>query len=109
MDVRPDRTQDLGKRVEVFWEGDEVFYRGTVVGFNAKTNQHQILYDDNDVEKVNLRVCPMTLGSVHASASALQANGMVLHVCCMLVSMLGKGCTGCFSCMGQHAHFCSWL
>ena len=56
MDVRPDRTQDLGKRLEVFWEGDEVFYRGTVVGFNGKTNTHQILYDDNDVEKVNLAV-----------------------------------------------------
>ncbi|KAK9805978.1 hypothetical protein WJX73_010493, partial [Symbiochloris irregularis] len=54
MDVRPDRTQDLGKRVEVFWEGDEVYYRGTVVGYFAKTHQHQILYDDNDVEKVNL-------------------------------------------------------
>lgn len=57
MDVRPDRTKDFGKRVEVFWEGDRVYYRGTVMAFNGKSNTHQILYDDNDVEKVNLNVC----------------------------------------------------
>ena len=68
MDVRPDRTQDLGKRLEVFWEGDEVFYRGTVVGFNGKSKTHQILYDDNDVEKVNLAVCPLLFLAVALGA-----------------------------------------
>lgn len=56
MDSQPERFRDFGKRVEVFWDGDSVFYRGTVTAYSAATRKHTILYDDNDVERVCLEV-----------------------------------------------------
>ena len=56
MDSQPERLKDYGKRIEIFWEGDDVYYRGTVTGFSATTNRHTILYDDNDVERICLEV-----------------------------------------------------
>jgi len=38
----------------VFWDGDGVFYRGTVTSYSAASRKHTILYDDNDVERVLL-------------------------------------------------------
>lgn len=31
MDVNPERRRDLGRRVEVYWDGDGVYYKGTVI------------------------------------------------------------------------------
>jgi hypothetical protein len=31
MDVNPERRRDLGRRIEVWWDGDGVFYRGTII------------------------------------------------------------------------------
>lgn len=60
MDTQPERFKDFGKRLEVFWDGDSVFYRGTVTAYSTTTRKHTILYDDNDVERVDLKVqlCP---------------------------------------------------
>lgn len=52
MDLNPERRRDAGRRIEVYWDGDGVFYRGTVVEFSVKAKKHTILYDDGDVEKV---------------------------------------------------------
>lgn len=56
MDSQPERFKDFGKRLDVFWDGDSVFYRGTVTAYSTTTHKHTILYDDNDVERVNLEV-----------------------------------------------------
>ena len=56
MDTQPERFRDFGKRVEVFWDGDGVFYRGTVTAYSAATRRHTILYDATDVERVCLDV-----------------------------------------------------
>ena len=56
MDTQPERFKDFGKRLDVFWDGDSVFYRGTVTAYSTTTRKHTILYDDNDVERVNLEV-----------------------------------------------------
>ena len=66
MDTQPERFKDFGKRLDVFWDGDSVFYRGTVTAYSTTTRKHTILYDDNDVERVNLEV-----SGTHASHSAL--------------------------------------
>jgi hypothetical protein len=58
MDSKPERFRDFGKRVEVYWEGDGVFYRGTITGYNSAQRKHTILYDDNDVERVCLDSIP---------------------------------------------------
>lgn len=55
MDKRPERHRlnNLGRRVEVLWD-DNAFYRGTVIGFNKAKGLFDILYDDDDVEAVDL-------------------------------------------------------
>lgn len=54
MDTRPDRLRDAWRRIEVFWDGDRRFYRGTVVGFQAARGTHLIRYDDGQRTKENL-------------------------------------------------------
>lgn len=58
MDTQPERLKDFGKRIEVWWEGDNVYYRGTVIGFSKKAHKHTILYDDHESEKVSLDITP---------------------------------------------------
>jgi len=58
MDRQPERMLDFGRRVEVWWEADGVYYRGTVREYNPKTSKHVILYDDNEEERVNLKEVP---------------------------------------------------
>jgi hypothetical protein len=58
MDTQPERLKDFGKRVEVWWEGDNVYYRGTVIGFSKKAHKHTVLYDDHESEKVSLDITP---------------------------------------------------
>jgi hypothetical protein len=54
MDINPDRKRDWGRRVDVYWEGDGVYYRGTVTGYSTTSGKHTIMYDDGDVERVKL-------------------------------------------------------
>jgi len=54
MDTQPERSKDYGRRVEVWWADDEVYYAGTVTGYLAATQRHTILYDDGISEKLNL-------------------------------------------------------
>ncbi len=58
MDTQPERLKDFGKRIEVWWEGDNVYYRGTVIAFSKKAHKHTILYDDHESEKVSLDITP---------------------------------------------------
>mmetsp|Transcript_11539 Transcript_11539/g.19397 ORF Transcript_11539/g.19397 Transcript_11539/m.19397 type:complete len:483 (+) Transcript_11539:13-1461(+) len=38
----------VGRRVEVFWGGDGVWYAGRVAAFHRQTGRHSIVYDDGD-------------------------------------------------------------
>ena len=73
MDTQPERFKDFGKRLDVFWDGDSVFYRGTVTAYSTTTRKHTILYDDNDVERVNLEV-----GGTRASHKAVCPPALIL-------------------------------
>ncbi|KAK9907625.1 hypothetical protein WJX75_007200 [Coccomyxa subellipsoidea] len=79
MDTQPERFKDFGKRVEVFWDGDSVYYRGTVTAYSTTSGKHTILYDDNDIERVDLKMvrhrwldesAPMKLSPLHAALVA---------------------------------------
>ena len=78
MDSQPERFKDFGKRLDVFWDGDSVFYRGTVTAYSTTTRKHTILYDDNDVERVNLEVS--TALQLRQGTLLEQVHGML----CML-------------------------
>lgn len=58
MDSQPERRKDFGKRVEVWWEGDNVYYRGTIFEYSKNTNKHTVYYDDGEKEKVSLATTP---------------------------------------------------
>ncbi|BDA47993.1 probable histone-lysine N-methyltransferase, H3 lysine-36 and H4 lysine-20 specific isoform at N-terminal half [Coccomyxa sp. Obi] len=84
MDTQPERFKDFGKRLEVFWDGDSVFYRGTVTAYSTTTGKHTILYDDNDVERVDLKTvkhrwldenAPLRMSPLHAALVA--QNGLL--------------------------------
>jgi hypothetical protein len=54
MDINPERKKDWGRRLEVYWEGDGVFYRGTVTAYSVTSRKHTVVYDDGELERVNL-------------------------------------------------------
>eukprot|EP00798_Chlamydomonas_sp_ICE-L_P026932 gene26932-4554_t len=54
MDPNPEKRKDLGRRVEVRWDGDGALYSGTVVGYIAASRRHIVLYDLGDKERVHL-------------------------------------------------------
>lgn len=38
----------VGRRVEIFWDGDNRHYSGRVVGFDESSRLHGVKYDDGD-------------------------------------------------------------
>ena len=44
----------LNKRIEVFWPDDNKFYRGTVGGTYDAKGRVEVVYDDGDVEVLDL-------------------------------------------------------
>ncbi|KAJ1259018.1 hypothetical protein BS78_10G121300 [Paspalum vaginatum] len=53
-------TQDLssrdlvGHRIKVWWPLDKMFYKGIVQSYDSSKKKHTVLYDDGDVEVLNL-------------------------------------------------------
>lgn len=43
-----------GTRLEVWWDGDKVFYACRVAGYDAATGKHALEYDDGDTDEVHL-------------------------------------------------------
>jgi hypothetical protein len=46
--------QLVGRRVEVFWPLDQKWYVGLVEQYNRRTRRHKVLYEDGEVEHVQL-------------------------------------------------------
>lgn len=42
-------------RIQVWWPKDKVYYPGTIKAFDPETKKHTILYDDDEIEILNLR------------------------------------------------------
>jgi sister-chromatid-cohesion protein PDS5 len=45
----------IGCRIEVWWPMDKRFYEGTVKSYDSTKQRHVILYEDGDVEVLNLK------------------------------------------------------
>lgn len=56
MDTQPNRMKDAFKRVEVFWDGEQRYYRGTVISYQASSGLHVVCYDDGQKTKENFQV-----------------------------------------------------
>lgn len=44
MDINPERSRDMGRRLRVKWDGDEVWYEGYVLRFNPSNGKHTVYY-----------------------------------------------------------------
>lgn len=40
----------IGSHIEIFWDGDNVFYPGKVIRFEEATGTHIVVYDNDDEE-----------------------------------------------------------
>lgn len=45
----------VGRKIKVWWPKDKQFYDGTVDSYDSKQNKHKIIYNDGDVEILNLQ------------------------------------------------------
>ena len=44
----------IGSKIAVYWEEDNAYYPGVVASYKPKFRRYKVLYDDGDVEKLNL-------------------------------------------------------
>ena len=50
----PDGPTDEGRRIEIWWDGDECFYPGVLTNYDSTTGLSTISYDDGMVENILL-------------------------------------------------------
>ncbi|KAK1370194.1 hypothetical protein POM88_036286 [Heracleum sosnowskyi] len=67
--VKSNRKQTTGKnksgiaygenlvdsKIKVWWKDDHEFYEGVIVSFNLEKKKHEVLYDDGEIEILNLK------------------------------------------------------
>jgi hypothetical protein len=41
-------TELIGKRIAIFWDGDDTYFSAMVVSYNLTENQHYVKYDNDD-------------------------------------------------------------
>ena len=41
----------VGKRIEVYWDGDARFYKGRVARYAPRTGRHEVAYDDDETAR----------------------------------------------------------
>ena len=44
-------AEDVGTRLKVWWGKDQVYYAGTITGFDPVAGTHMVCYDDGDLRK----------------------------------------------------------
>mmetsp|Transcript_2433 Transcript_2433/g.8617 ORF Transcript_2433/g.8617 Transcript_2433/m.8617 type:complete len:436 (-) Transcript_2433:107-1414(-) len=44
----------IGSRLRIHWPLDQMWYKGTVTGFDDESGRHMVTYDDGEVEQVDL-------------------------------------------------------
>jgi len=47
--------KDVGRRIEVWWDGDSCYYPGKVINYSPRSGKYSILYDDGWKEEILLR------------------------------------------------------
>jgi hypothetical protein len=41
----------IGSKIEIYWDGDEIFYPALVTEFDESTGLHTVLYDNDDTNE----------------------------------------------------------
>ena len=50
----PQRQAAIGHRVAIWWEGDQIWYHGSIKGYTEEGCKHLIYYDDGEMEYLDL-------------------------------------------------------
>lgn len=50
----PQRRAAIGHSVAIWWEGDQMWYHGSIKGFTEEGSKHLIYYDDGEMEYLDL-------------------------------------------------------
>lgn len=50
----PQQRAAIGHRVAIWWEGDQIWYHGSIRGFTEEGCKHLIYYDDGEMEYLDL-------------------------------------------------------
>ena len=50
----PQRRAAIGHRVAIWWEGDQIWYHGSIKGYTEEGCKHLIYYDDGEMEYLDL-------------------------------------------------------
>ena len=50
----PQRRAAIGQRVAIWWEGDQIWYDGSIKGYTDEGCKHLIYYDDGEMEYLDL-------------------------------------------------------
>lgn len=101
MDINPERSRDMGRRLRVKWDGDEKWYEGYVLRYNPSNGKHTVYYpvegsngtqetlslDDVEFEWIEDQILPLvaTLQNVSGPGGhpglppAAQVQGAVLQ------------------------------
>ncbi|RZC50995.1 hypothetical protein C5167_019417 [Papaver somniferum] len=53
-DANIQSSEMIGYRIKVWWPIDKKYYKGVIQSYNAKKKKHEILYDDGEVEVLQL-------------------------------------------------------
>lgn len=84
MDTQPDRLKDAYRRIEVFWDGDQRYYRGTILGFQAAKGVHIVQYDDGQRHKEDLQVS-LYATAIRVTAGQTWCDGLLVTSLCLVL------------------------
>ncbi|KAL2634564.1 hypothetical protein R1flu_006043 [Riccia fluitans] len=54
MDLDRQGDELIGCKIRVWWPLDKRYYKGTITHYDSKKKKHRVIYDDNEVENLNL-------------------------------------------------------
>ena len=85
-------VQFVGKRITVFWGGDDKWYSGTIREYSAAVENFLVMYDDGTQTLEDLDVCTWVWEDERPTSGAVdevptEAGGLKLH-------LSGQGSTG---------------
>ncbi|KAL4440395.1 hypothetical protein ABPG75_003396 [Micractinium tetrahymenae] len=80
----------VGRRVRVFWQEDNAWYFGTIIGFDESTGEHMIHYGDNEQESVVIALEKVRLLVTAGEPLARPDRGTLCRHAAMLRRLAGE-------------------
>jgi Lamin-B receptor of TUDOR domain len=66
--------QLIGRGVEIYWEGDEVYYTGKIISYDESTRLYMVKYDEGDEEPYEEDLCGSSAWRIYGGDKASYAG-----------------------------------